>query len=331
MEQIITDYQSGIGLTTLMRRYKMGYPRVRRILVENEIEIRKPTWHGMAERDRRIRTMYENGLGMNAISKRFEIHRLTVGLALQRQGSKSRNQHPKHIINPTELINFKRELGSYWFGFMCGDGCINTDHSFRLICKLQYNDIGHLYNWSKDLRTTKIPKKIERKKTTLPGARSASLKPACSLTIYNKDLCQAYLANGWRSFKDGFENGNEVRTIDVRHFLRGFMDADGLVYEQNLWQGGYKRKTKRIKKLVVGYCSPHPMVLEWIRYLMFMSLDLRSYNKTGYNTIIRKKKTKMYEVLWTGENAVKIARWLYLSQSRHLSRKFEKVRPYVFS
>lgn len=136
------------------------------------------------------------------------------------------------------------------------------------------------------------------------------------ISIINRSLCELFYSFGWREFKRG-----EIklpRDLDMRHWLRGQIDGDGLIC--------YNKKY-----LLIGYVGPHLAVVEFIKDQIDRMADLVPEKRKVRETYRAKSHyVPIFSVTWCGRDAVKIGKKLYLNQTRCLARKFEKMKPYIF-
>ena len=202
--------------------------------------------------------------------------------------------------NYFEKINTPNK--AYWLGFLYADGCIlvrtrNNKTSYILEISLCEEDILHLEKFKMSLKSN-TPIKIK----TIQNKYKA-----CRITICNKKICEDLIKLGCtpkKSLTLKFPNEKQVPKKLIPHFIRGYLDGDGCVYN-----GEYGMSIS-----LVGTRN----FLESIQNIINEELGL---TKTKIN-----KKGKAYQCQWRGVgNAKSWFDYLYnYDDIIYLQRKFEK-------
>jgi len=116
------------------------------------------------------------------------------------------------------------------------------------------------------------------------------------LILDSKNLCQIIDGYGWY--------GIPSDELDHRHVLRGLLDGGGSISRNG--------RGIQAKYLRIAFYSKDNAILKWIM------------SHLGHRKISRN------HISWVGREAVKIARTLYLNQSRHLDRKLRLLSNDIF-
>lgn len=203
--------------------------------------------------------------------------------------------------NYFEIINTPSK--AYWLGFLYADGCIlvrerNNKKSYVLEVSLCEDDISHLEKLKMSLKSNApIKHKIIKNKYN-----------ACRINICNKKICEDLINLGCtpkKSLTLTFPNEDKVPKELIPHFIRGYLDGDGCIY--NNGEGS-------VSLSFVGTQS----FLESIQDIVYSNFNLTKTTLT--------KCGKAYQCMWKGKGNLKT--WFdYLydyDDIIFLQRKFEK-------
>ena len=316
---IISEYKTGIGLRKLAKKYHMDHTTIRKILVDNQIEI-KPRTPQKIDLQKAI-SMYNSGISTYKIAKIFKMTPRCVLKSFYIYGVKIRPKcfrNRKHKISPERLMNLQEEISSYWMGFLLADGHVYKKYN-KIGCWLGIRDIGHLYQLAKDLNSDYYPHRKLAKRASFHKHKDFWYG---YIIIQNAELREFYIKNNWFEFKKGDMQNFKPKNLNLRHFLRGFWDGDGIV--------SYKCPKDK-KYLTMGVCDINYSTIEWIRE-QTVNLVYKKYkiqiNRNKIN--IKNEKNTCYSTNWSGKQAVLIARLLYTNCMRYLPRKMDKIKPYLF-
>lgn len=300
-QAIVNDYKTGMGLKRLAIKYHHDWKTIRNILITNNIPIIPQDINLYKKHQIEIIKLYKSGVSGSQIATRLGMHKQAVYSCLKRH---SINRRPAHIahkrsdIDLSIMTNLNNETANYWFGFLFADGWISKTNN-RIRCNLAIKDIGHLRQFARDLGLLALPTRYTNKSFN-------KTYEYCSIALNNKELKDFYVNNNWNELRNGkIIIPNELQ---VRHFLRGFCDGDGIV-------------TRNKKYLRIGFCSQYSTIMSWIRTHLVSELGIPC-NKIG-------KDNSIYAVFWSGSSAIKIAEYLYTNQTRCLKRKLDKIMPFL--
>lgn len=202
--------------------------------------------------------------------------------------------------NYFEIINTPNK--AYWLGFLYADGCVmvrerNNKKSHILEISLNEDDITHLEKFKMCLKSNSpIKHKIIKEKYK-----------ACRLNICNKKICEDLIKLGCtprKSLTLTFPTEEQVPKELIPHFIRGYLDGDGCVFNN-----GEEKK--------IGFVGTKN-ILENIQNIM--------YDKFGLRKVKMQKAGKAFQCMWSGAGNLKT--WFdYLYDYEDiifLQRKFEK-------
>ena len=140
------------------------------------------------------------------------------------------NSNKYHVDeNYFEQINTPNK--AYWLGFLYADGCINQRMkkdkiSYTLEITLQKDDVLHLEKMKMSLKSN-APIKYKTIKNQYE---------ACRLTICNKKICEDLIKLGCTPRKSlilTFPTEEQVPKELIPHFIRGYLDGDGCVFNKD--------------------------------------------------------------------------------------------------
>lgn len=203
--------------------------------------------------------------------------------------------------NYFEVINTPNK--AYWLGFLYADGCVSERHkkgktSYILELTLAEKDIFHLEKLKMCLKSNApIKHRIIKNKYE-----------ACRITICNKKICEDLIKLGCtprKSLTLTFPTEEQVPKELIPHFIRGYLDGDGCVYNNGKGE---------VSISFVGTDS------------FLISIQDIMYKEFGLTKTVLKNKGKACQCQWKGKGNFKT--WFdYLYNYEDiifLQRKFEK-------
>ena len=309
MNQIISDYNSRLSLHDIARKNHTHYTKIKEYLRNNGIVLRKVPNKTSVHKNTIIR-LYKSGIDSAEIGRRLDIASTNVLKCLMQNNIERRKREQyckKYPINLDLFRDPSTEICAYWLGFLYADGNLRktktSSHVMKL--KIQLRDIKHIYKFTKDLCTTKMPTK---QKPKLSKDKKRLLRSA-TIIITNKEFYHILKSYGWFEFKRG-----ELvlpKNLHLRHFLRGLFDGDGIVTTSD-----------RKRYLRIGFCSPHQSVVEYVKRLCDNWIHADYYKR-------KIDKQHIYYIYWVGSTAIDLARYLYCNSQRYLDRKIKRVYEYI--
>jgi len=219
-----------------------------------------------------------------------------------------------------ELKRIDSQEKAYLLGFLYGDGTITTYKEktgrIRYLTKISVNIID------KDL--------IYQLREYFPffnvgnfdySKYNENSKKQIYLSKSSKELYEDLLSNGIYPRKS-YENANELRLPNIkseliRHFIRGFFDADGSVY----------RRAKRRNLIVIEFsCVAKEFIYEINSYL-------KTHDMKSWKIIVKPPKGKGKQTYYNlsfikTSEILKLIKFMYNDSTISLKRKAEKCLNY---
>ena len=193
------------------------------------------------------------------------------------------------------------EEKAYWLGFLYADGCILDGKGYP--CSMQIGlasiDINHLYKFCDFIGCEyEIIKSYREDKV--------------ELNISNRTLCEDLISLGCIPRKSLIlepPNSEQVPDYLLKHFIRGYVDGDGTIYERS---NGY---------LCIGAIGTP-------NFINFLSGYINL--KTGATqTKFNYKSEFTCEWKKQGRQAIEIGTYLYKDANVYLERKYQKICPFM--
>ena len=217
---------------------------------------------------------------------------------------------PKKLFyDDTIFETINSEEKAYWLGFLMADGYITTtERNAELGIELNIKDKEHLVKFQKFLKTNAMVQERNRFFEKVANNYCNKTLNSCFIRIYNKKIVEDLM-------KLGFQQNNRSKGLEFcdmppilrKHFIRGFFDGDGSIYQD------HKRKTLRC-----NITSSDEDFLKKIRSVLYES-SINSYitNWTnGYNH-------KMYQLNISAKKDVeKYLDFIYKDSKIYLERKY---------
>lgn len=200
--------------------------------------------------------------------------------------------------------NIDSEATAYWFGFLCADGNIMQNKYIRVL--LSSKDIDHLLLFQQTIDYHKpidVYKRVRYWKDRPPK----EYEYAKSL-IGCRVMVDHLINHGLRKTKRGdIEPFKRIPDELYHHFLRGYFDGDGSIY-----QAKYKPGIK-VPFWQFYICDNHQSIVE---YLMSRCPVVKRHNARKSN------KNECWYVSYGGNQIVpRICKWLYQDATVYLPRK----------
>lgn len=222
---------------------------------------------------------------LEIISKRKEGHSLkeimneygiknakTIYDIIQRNGRDKLIANKKYNVNEEFFTIIDTEEKAYWLGFLYADGYVRMKYnrSGELRLKLGLKDRNHIELFTKSINSSHKIKDIISS-VTVKGIKHIS---ECStLSIYNTKIVQDLYKHGCtnnKTFTIRFPNLNKDLE---RHFIRGYFDGDGCVYNRKNTNkleiniiSNYSFISDLLNIVGCGYIHKHGRVYTWNLY-----------------------------------------------------------------
>lgn len=208
----------------------------------------------------------------------------------------------KYTVDENYFETISTPNKAYWLGFLYADGCIlvrerKNSKSYVLEISLREDDILHLEKLKMSLKSnTPIKHKTIKDKYK-----------SCRINICNKKICEDLIRLGCtprKSLTLTFPNEEQVPKKLIPHFIRGYLDGDGCIFNDG-------------KTAIVNFVGTYDF-LNSIQEIM--------YDEFGLTKTVICCKGNAYQCSWKGKGNLKT--WFdYLynyDDIIFLQRKFEK-------
>ena len=171
------------------------------------------------------------------ISKEFNVGYDVIRRILKKHNISIKNQHTlySYDVDETFFEEIDTEEKAYIFGFLSADGYITSKH-YNISFRLSVSDIEILYKIQKALNTEVKVHIYKNNKTSYGNL------PIAVFAIKNKKIWEDLTNLGItpKKTEELVFPGKAIPDHLVHHYIRGFFDGDGSVYEMNI--SGNKRK-----------------------------------------------------------------------------------------
>lgn len=215
--------------------------------------------------------------------------------------SKNLKKDKIEVVNKQNLCNFNEnyfsridtEEKAYWLGFLYADGAVGKNTNIVEL-SLKSSDISHLEKYKKSLQFN------EDKHIYCDNVR-------CRISHSSKKLKNDLINLGCfpqKSLILAFPTDNQVPSILIHHFVRGYIDGDGSVM--------IGKNHKNI------YTKPRMNILGTKEFLIGL------VNAMGWEMCKYYKKGNVYSIEWNGKRALKYLDDIYLDATIYLDRKYLK-------
>lgn len=243
--------------------------------------------------------MYLNGISLTQINKELGIDRKKLSKALKADGCDIRINNQKHTYNETYFDVIDTEDKAYWLGFLYADGNVDNFSKYEVRVGLAYQDRAHVLK----LRDILCPTmELRECITVLDGKEYPNIK----LTVTNKKLVETLVDKGCvprKSLTLTFPSEDIVPRELIHHFIRGYFDGDGSVYNTSKSTGFNMLGTEDFISTVQS----------------IFQKDIADYTITKQHL-----KGKAWYFTKRGKLVIPIREYLYKDATIYLERKHEK-------
>ena len=299
-EEIQRLYDEGVMLTEICKLTSSSQPTVKKVLLSCGIDYDAERKKAREKQLQQVIELYNQGNSQNYIETALKLTRKTIRELLKEAGVEYRDKSQQQHINKNTIINHHAfdELTPevlYWIGMIFTDGHIEQKKEASIDLTLHNEDIDHLYKFKEFLGTTREIKKD---------------KGDCSrLRVNSKQLRDKLVELGFTHNKSTTIAPHELLKHS-RDFWRGCIDGDGGLY----WR---KDNTGHIT-----LCGTLETIFEFAIFC------------TSYIGIKEKFPTKsngknLYQISYYGQDARKIATYLYKDSTVYLQRKYDIYRDFL--
>jgi len=255
--------------------------------------------------------LYNNGKQQREIAQYLNCSQVTVSNILKRAGIKTRTgKKIKYTdINTSFFKEINSEESAYFLGFLYADGNVQIkNNAYCMTLKLKSND-QYILKRFRDIMSPSSPLKITTNKS--PGATPYEY---VYFRINQKEICEQLISHGCVPNKSLIlEFPKKVPNELIRHFLRGYSDGDGTIY-QNKFKN--KKTINTIWKIVSTkqFCEQSAKILK------------EQLNINCSQSLSRPKNNQITTALSVGGNLQikKVLDWMYQDATIYLPRKYNK-------
>lgn len=313
---LIEDYQSGVGLKKLEKKYGIGWREIRKQITDAGVEVKAKSTQRFNTADAISR--YQAGGTLSSLSKHYGVAENALKERFKRANFKCRSIN-KYQYDLSLLTDLSSEIGAYWYGFLLADGHITSGrrgkkrrYARTLKVTLSWRDHNHLIKLCDALRTKKKP--IFRFRF---NKQRNKIYKVAEIQINNRELCDFYINKGW----DRFKASEPILPpeLNIRHFLRGLWDGDGCISSRS-----YKNK----RYLLMSYADMSFDIGQLIHDEIVKITDARvkKIRQLKSRNDLLSGLSPMFGFQWNGRPATRIAYILYKDQSIVLDRKLAKLQ-----
>lgn len=164
--------------------------------------------------------LYKTGKSLTQIGKELGVNRKRLSKDFKELGINVLPNGQKHLYNYNVFKQIDTEEKAYWLGFLYADGYINIDKGIELT--LAEYDYDHLVKFRDFIGDKSI--KISYKESC----------KAYRVCINSKEIAQDLINLGCKQAKSltlTFPTSEQVPEYLIHHFMRGYFDGDGCVYD----------------------------------------------------------------------------------------------------
>lgn len=302
VEEIQRLYDEGVMLTEICKLTSSSQPTVKKVLLSCGIDYDAERLKAREKQLQEVIDFYNQGKSQNYIETHLKLTRKTIRELLKSAGVDYRDKsQQQHINNNTEINhNAFDELtpeALYWIGMIFTDGHIEQKKEASIDLTLHNNDIDHLYKFKGFLGTTREVKKDNGD---------------CSrLRVNSKQLRDILVDLGFTHNKSTTIVPHELLKHS-RDFWRGCIDGDGGIYIHS-----YTGKTNHLT-----LCGTLETIFE---FAIFCNTYIGIKDK--YPT--KSNGKNLYQISYYGQDAKKIATYLYKDATIYLQRKYDTYQNFL--
>lgn len=246
---------------------------------------------------------------VNKISRELKQPKTSLYRYIRYFGLQDKIKHPaqNHLysFNDSFFEKIDTEEKAYWLGMLVADGNISDfgrkSYTIRLL--LKESDIYHVQ---------KFADALELKKQVRIDKEGRG-----SIAIHSKKMFFDLMNHGVTPNKTGYEIFPDLDDPLMPHFIRGFFDGDGTIYERN--QNGSRKRSM----CAIGFVCMNKKFMD----------DLLLHLEKTCNVSIKnhyKESKNVYECKTEAINScVRIINYIYENATIYLNRKYEKARNFL--
>ena len=302
--EILRLYKEGKMLTEITQLTSSSQPTVKKVLLNFGIDYNEDRKKFREETLKKVVKLYQEGKSQTYIEQSLKLTRKTIRELLKTIDVNYRNKSEQHHIRYKTEINHQAfdELtpeSLYWIGMLYTDGHIEQNKEASIELNLHDNDIDHL----------------EKLKNFLKSNRKIKNGHNCKRFRFNSEKIRNRLVElGFTSNKSTTIYPHELLK-NSKDFWRGCIDGDGGLYE-------HPSGSKTIPHIF--FCGTLETIFDFI---IFCSKNCEVKEK--YPT--KAPGNNFYRISYYGQDAKKIANYLYKDATVYLDRKYQIYKEYFLN
>ena len=174
---------------------------------------------------------YNKNHNIKELSKKFNTSQETIRKLLHKKGietlltcDKGKAKHPRDSHYFADINTPEK---AYWLGFLYADGYVTNIGRYALRINLQQDDAEHLKKFLKAIKATNTEIRYTKK---IDGEK---IYYGCYVNISDKDMVNDLIQKGCvpkKSLILSFPSEDIVPYYLISHFIRGYSDGDGSIY-----------------------------------------------------------------------------------------------------
>lgn len=237
-------------------------------------------------------------VSLTNLCKQHNCDRGEISLFLKSKGVRVINYHNITKFSEHVFDIIDTEQKAYWLGFLFADGAVGLGVKNYLELSLKPSDYIHLEKFKKFLKAK-------------ASIRVTDVR--CRFSVSNKYFSEVLTAHGCTPRKSlTLKFPTTVSASLMKHFLRGYFDGDGSIFETYAWNRKGDKKTKPF--LVISLLGTKEFLKEADSYLNFRG-ELYTKNKIKNINTWFKSETRIH--------AFKILDYMYKDSKIYLDRKYK--------
>jgi hypothetical protein len=306
-EEIQRLYDEGVMLTEICKLTSSSQPTVKKVLLSCGIDYDAERLKAREKQLQEVIDLYNQGKSQNYIETHLKLTRKTIRELLKSAGVDYRDKSQQQHVNRNTIINHNAfdkltPEALYWIGMIFTDGHIEQKKEASIDLTLHNNDIDHLYKFKEFLGTTREIKKD---------------KGDCSrLRVNSKQLRDRLVDLGFTHNKSTNIVPHELLKHS-RDFWRGCIDGDG---------GVYINKINKDDKI---YFTPHVFLCGTLETIFEFAIFCNTYIKVKDKFPSKAPGNNFYRISYYGQDAKKIATYLYKDATIYLQRKYDTYQNFL--
>lgn len=228
--------------------------------------------------------------------------------------------HSSRKMRHTFFQNIETEIQAYLLGFFAADGGLDEKRKTMRI-QLSEDDFETVNLFRDVIAPTARTFRVEGKEIKGRNGKMYIRKDCYGVDINSTILCDSLNKLGF-GYRKTWENTSlpNLNLDLIKHFIRGYFDGDGSVYDCYVKPDQKYKKNERIR-IYWTVVSKSKQILEDIQNI-FLTVGIKS-------SICFTKRDKIYQLSCPMSQLSKIYDFLYEDSHFYMKRKYDKMCYYV--